>query len=776
MKKFIFTLILSSISLFSFTQNQYISGTVIDVTSKEAMPFCKLTLKQDTIVSAFAVTDMNGYFELPATYGNYDLSIKFIGYITDSLVLEVRDKNIFLGTIKLSPNNSTLNEVEVKGSIRDVNIDKNEYIITDKMRAGTSKAIDLLDKVEGVSYNKYNKTIKVDNEQNVLLLVNGLQKSESFIKNINPKQIAKVEVIRDPSGQYGLEGYTSVINIKLKKNYVGQELMLSPEIIFDPKTKDVTNLVPISGLGLDYNFTRKSLNIYSQFWANNNNLNLKQSLVKTYTDGLKTTQFDKNGAQNLTIQEFSTGGVFGADYQINPKHLVSIEGGYNISPNSILNEQSIIETEFNSNLLSTQNLYSISHTKTKGYNASAFYIGTYTKDKELKITYRNNGNFATTSSELRVDNLLFENETENDDFTNSLNLDWSHSLTKKVSYQLGAGSNLGNKTVKNIKSVSNVLSQFKQSEFRNNAFGYATWKISPKLSLKGGIAVENSIMTSTEQKGNFWIYRPHFDLLYKPMKMINFRLKYRANSNYPTLSQLNPKEIYLDNFSVQKGNPALSPSIIHTYSIKINAIQGLVSAEAYVKNSDNYIAPIGVLRADGIFENSFKNIGGFIQKGIKASLTIPFGESLFWQNSVNIFNSEISYENKTNEFTDWSGESQLIYVNEKHNYFTGILMQKSNIKNINPQGYTQNENDFWAFLIQKSLFKDKGSIMLLYMVPLDFGMDYTLDNSITTSQYSQLSTTNFNLIKNVILLEMNYRFQSGKDIKKVDRKESKGFF
>lgn len=99
-------------------------------------------------------------------------------------------------------------------------------------------------------------------------------------------------------------------------------------------------------------------------------------------------------------------------------------------------------------------------------------------------------------------------------------------------------------------------------------------------------------------------------------------------------------------------------------------------------------------------------------------------------------------------------------------------MQKSNIKNINPQGYTQNENDFWAFLIQKSLFKDKGSIMLLYMMPINLGMDYTLDNSVATEQYTQISTTNFNLI----MLEMNYRFQSGKDIKKVDRKESKGFF
>jgi len=775
MKNLLLTLLVSSASFLSFTQNQYISGTIVDSTTQEVMPFCKLTLKQDTIISAFAVTDMNGYFELPATYGDYSLSIQFIGYITDSMNLNIRAKNVYLGTINLVQSSSTLNSVEVKGSIRDIDIEKNEYIITDEMRAGTNKAIDLLDKVEGVSYNKYNKNIKVDNESNVLLLVNGLQKSEAFIKNINPKQIAKVEVIRDPSGQYGLEGYTSVINIKLKKNYVGQELMVSTETIFDPKTNVIDNLVPISSLGLDYNFTRKSLNIYSQFWGNNTNLNLKQRMLKTYNTGLKTTQFAENDAQNFTIQEFLGGGVFGADYQITPKHLVSVEGGFNFSPNNILSERSIITTELDSTLLFTQNLNSISHTNTKGYNASAFYVGTYSKDKELKLTYKHNGNFTTTKSELKVDHFPFENENKNDDFTNSLNLNWSHSLTKKVSYQLGFGSNIGNKTVTNIKSVSNILSQFNQFEFRNNVFGYGTYKISSKLSLKGGMAVENSMTSSTEQNQNFWIYRPHFDLLYKPHKMVNFRLKYRATSNYPTLEQLNPKEIYLDNFSVQKGNPALRPSKTHNYSIKASALQGLVSAEVYFKNSDDYIAPIGTLRADGIFENNFKNIGGFVQKGIKGSLLIPFGKSLIWQNSVNIFSSEISYENNTNKFTDWSGETQLIYINEKHNFYTGVLMQKSNIKRINPQGYTQNENDFWAFLIQKSLFKDKGSVTLLYLMPINFGVDYTFENSITTQHYSQVSTTNFDIIKNVIMVQMSYRFQRGKDIKKIDRKVSKGF-
>lgn len=775
MKKILLSLLLTSASLFGLSQNHYISGTVKDVNTQETMPFCKLTLKKDTVVSAFAVTDMTGYFELPAQYGNYELTIKFIGYTTDSKTIEVRDKNIFLGTINLTPSSSTLNTVEVKGSVQEVDIEKNEYIITDKMRTGTTKAIDVLDKVEGISYNKFSKTIKVDNEKNVLLLVNGLQKSETFIKNINPKQIAKVEVIRDPSGQYGLDGYTSVINIKLKKNYVGQELMIGSETVFDPKTKLLENITPVTGLGIDYNYTRKSLNIYSQAWSNNSNFNLKKTLTKTYKTGIVSTQLDRNDAQNLVIQEFSAGGVFGADYQINPKHLVSIEGGFSYSPNSINNERSEIVETLKGEELSTSNIFIKNYSASKGYNASAFYIGTYSKTKELRITYKNNGSFSEGNAQIRVNNLLLENQNKNDVFTNNLNLNWSHSINKKISYQAGFGSNINNKTVTNIKAVSTDLTKFTQDEYRNNVFGYGTWKINKKLSVKAGLAFENNFTKSTSQKGNFWINRPHFDLFYKPAKWLNVKLQYRANSNYPTLDQLNPKEIYLDNISVQTGNPNLSPSKIHNYSTKMSVLQGLISVEPYLQNSTNYIAPVGELRADGLYENTFKNLGGFVQKGIKASLTIPFGETIFFQNSVDIFNSEISYDGNTNKFTDWSGESQLVYINEKHNLVTGVLLQKSNIKVITPQGFNKSENDFWAFLIQKSMFKDKGSIMLLYMMPINLGVDYSFGSTIRTNQYTQVGSTNFDLIKNVIMLEMSYRFQRGKDIKKVNRKISKGF-
>ena len=776
MKRFIILFLLSAFSTFSISQSKYISGTIKDSKTKEAMPFCKVILKQDSIVSAFAVTDMKGYFELPSQQGEYKLFIKFIGYQTDSIAIEVEDENIFLGKIELIENSSTLNTVEVKGSIKDFDIDKDEYLLTDKMRSGTAKATDLLDKIDGVSYNRYSKAIKVDNESNVLLLVNGLQKSETFIKNINPKQISKIEVIRDPSGQYGLEGYTSVINIKLKKNYIGQELMISSNTIFDLKTNYSQNLIPMNNLGIDYNYTKKSFNFYTQAWTDYNHFNLTQNTIKEYDNGFSIEQTIPEDTKNFIIKTFSTGILAGADYQITPKHLVSIEADYNVTPETNISNSFLVKNKINNVLINQFNYQSIQSSNSKSFDGSVFYIGTFSKHKKLKIRYNNSNTITSTKSSFIVNNNSFGNINEGTDNTNSLNINWSHNLTKKFSYQLGTGSYVINNKIKNYIGFSSDYNDFKQKNYKNNIFAYATYRFSKTLSTKAGIAVENYISKSNIQTGNFMIYRPHFDLLYKPSKWINFKLKYRASSDYPTLSMLNPKELFIDNLSVQKGNPNLSPSTIHTYSFKTTAIQGLLSAEIYSKQSTNLISSIGNLRTDGIVEYNYENLGGYIKNGLKLNLIIPIGEILFWQNNANIFKSNITYQNNSNTVVDWSGESQLFYVNEKHNFVTGVMMQKSNIKMINPQGYSQGENDFWAFMIQKSFAKEKGSLMFLYMLPINYISDYTQDSQVKTLNYTQHSSTNFDLIKNVFMIEFSYRFQKGKEIKTIDRKKPKGGF
>ena len=93
-------------------------------------------------------------------------------------------------------------------------LDKEVELVTAKMRTGAANTSDVLDRIKGLSYDRYNNSIKVDGDDNVIILVNGLEKNQEYIKNLSPDRIKEVEVIRNPSGRYALEGYSAIINVR----------------------------------------------------------------------------------------------------------------------------------------------------------------------------------------------------------------------------------------------------------------------------------------------------------------------------------------------------------------------------------------------------------------------------------------------------------------------------------------------------------------------------------------------------------------------------------
>jgi hypothetical protein len=158
-----------------------------------------------------------------------------------------------------------------------------------------------------------------------------------------------------------------------------------------------------------------------------------------------------------------------------------------------------------------------------------------------------------------------------------------------------------------------------------------------------------------------------------------------------------------------------------------------------------------------------------VDKGIKFNFGVPLGKNIFWRNSAKIYHSSMTYQNYENDFTDWRGESQLMYIDKESGVWAGLMLQKSNTKIITPQGYRQGNNDFWGIMAQKPFFDKKLSIMMMYMLPIDWITDYSQDTHIETPFYTQHSTIDLNMIKNVFLLKINYRFHRGKEIEKIEK-------
>ena len=304
---------------------------------------------------------------------------------------------------------------------------------------------------------------------------------------------------------------------------------------------------------------------------------------------------------------------------------------------------------------------------------------------------------------------------------------------------------------------------------RHKFYAYYSWNLNKKFGIKLGGAAETSTPEVYDEKINYFIYQPYADIKYKPFKFLDVRLKYRSSSDYPSINQANPFTYVIDQETISKGNPLLSPSVKHKLSVKFNILGGLASIEPYYHFSDNYISQIGALRDDGIFELTYMNAGNYEHKGIKGNFTIPFGKSLFFQTDANFYESQIEYDGKINKINDWKMNSQLIYVNKKYGGVAGIIFQNNLSKYITAQGYNMWNNDFWGVLVQQPFFKKKLNVMLLYMLPIDLATDYYQGSYTETNNYNELKNQDMTILKNILMVRVSFRINKGKSVRKTDK-------
>ena len=773
MKKFLTLLLICLSNSLVFAQAKVeISGQVKDANTKEAMEFCSVSVfnAKDSLITG-SVTDNKGFFTIPLRRGNYHFIIHSIGYVADTIKAVSASENKFLGVYKLKPDDKYLNEVTITASAHENLIDKDVQIVTDKLREGAADTKDVLSKLNGVQYDRYNNSIKVDNNAKVIILVDGLEKDQEYIKNLSPDRLKKIEVIRSPSGRYALEGYSAVINIILKKDYQGTEIFVSERCMADPDAVKKEYIPVQNGVNASVNYVYNKLNVYSTYNNNYNNFNLHSTSIKEYANGLVIEKlFPDINDMNTKVKQMTNNYTLGADYYINPKHTISYEGNLKTQPSannktSEINDVIIRKNEIILSDLSSEGVNI--NSSTSSYN-SLFYVGKV----DEKNVFNSNFTYATYNDKYTntyAENLLYKTIETGKDNKNSTKfyVEYVHTFNDNTNLQVGYG-NTWEKS--NNSFITNTLeSLFTYSDLRHKLYAYYAWQKSKKLSVKFGGAAESSSRNANGQANSYLIYQPYADIMFKPISLINFKLKYRSESNYPNISQTNPFTTIIDQQSVSTGNPYLSPAVLHKVSLETNILDGLITVEPYYHFSNNYIADIGKLRSDSIFEYTYSNIGSYKNYGIETRFTIPFSKSFFLTSDINIFKSSIEYADKMNNLNNWTTSNQLIYQNHKSFTVVGLKYQKNLYKYITAQGYNSGDNDYWITFIQQPFFKKKMTVLLLYFFPINWGVDFNQGSYIKTDNYTETKRNDISFLKNMLMLQVSYRFNKGKTVNKTEK-------
>jgi hypothetical protein len=217
-------------SIVSFSQLNKISGTVKDTIDKMNISNAVTAIlrKSDSVLIKFSRTDVRGNFTLSnVAAGQYIFMIshpRFGDYVED---IEVKDKDISMGAIALTPKSKLLQDIVIRtGSPIKIKGDTVEYTADSFKVTANANVEELLKKMPGIQVDK-NGEIKAMGETVKKVLVDG---EEFFgedpgmaIKNLRADAVNKVQVFDKKSEQAEFTGIddgqkSKTINLQLKEN------------------------------------------------------------------------------------------------------------------------------------------------------------------------------------------------------------------------------------------------------------------------------------------------------------------------------------------------------------------------------------------------------------------------------------------------------------------------------------------------------------------------------------------------------------------------------
>jgi len=229
---------INPISAFAQTGSTDVSGTVLDA---KGSPIPGATIKNQTTAKV-AISDGNGRYRIAAAKGE-TLEYTFIGYTSKSVVVSTETQiNITLAEAA----DKTLNDVVVIGYGTQKRSDVTGSVVSvPKARLSQLPVTNVLQSIEGavagvnvtttssVPGSQPNALIRGQNSitagSGPYVVVDGvpLSKTGGSLNDINPNDIASVEILKDASATaiYGTNGSNGVILITTKRGTTGKPII-----------------------------------------------------------------------------------------------------------------------------------------------------------------------------------------------------------------------------------------------------------------------------------------------------------------------------------------------------------------------------------------------------------------------------------------------------------------------------------------------------------------------------------------------------------------------
>ncbi len=628
-----------------------------------------------------------------------------------------------------------LDEIVVKASTTRHLINGDEYLVTKNMRDRSGNIPELLNLLPGIKLNRLDNSLSVENKNNVILLVNGKRYSMDYIKSINLDKVVKVMIIKNPTGRYISEGYDAIIDLKIR-DYDGLEFSLANFSIINPNNNGREKIMMEQPLA-SFSYSRNNISIFGSGVYGISKWNTPYHNMFNIEN-----VYYMNGSGMEKYKYHGNVGNVGLNYRISNTHELSVELDYRrensysnlcLTNNKTEQKQSVINETINPT-----------------YGSSIFYKGQFGDNvniySELAYNYLTSKctNRLIDDDQFKDDNILINENKHYIKYILESELKTSESLLLKFGYQLG---------LKRYKSNP----EFEYNNTRNKLWIYLTYNPSNIFSTEiGGVVEMEKNSHKNHDSHNYFRILPSLDLNYDPINNIHLHLSYRANGNYPTLAMLNPIHTNLHSGISQRGNPSIKPAISHSITLS-NRFFDMFSVNLQFEYIKNHIAFLATQKSEGvtfIYENT-----NLKKLTIPLNFEYAIGKYFSFNADCAYYGSWGRYINK-NKVDGWWYGANLTYSN--NGYMVDLGYSRSTVKDNLLQGYEQTGIDSWTLTANKQWFGGKLSTMITWFLPTDWGLPKSLKTQITTDYFQEHTIRSFKPYRNAIVINLTYRFNSGK--------------
>ena len=775
MKKYIIWLLLvTSINV----QAQNIKGKVCYEKDKSPVQFATVGLLHmpDSAMITGVITLTDGGYRLEkVTPGNYFIRVSFVGFKTSGKVVTVEAGNneISVDTIFLAEAIASLNEVTVvaeriKGKEM---VDRTVYEIPNLIAKSSSNGYDILKKIPQVNVD-FQNNVTLNGSSNFIIQVDGRQRDKEFLAKLLPSDIQSIEVISNPSGKY--EGnIDGVINIILKKEARygmngNTSLSVKP---FKKPTIQATG-------SLDYAMGK--ITFYVTGFMVSQKLDIFSSNENHFAAIDSTTSMLGNGGIKVTSSAINSG----FDYYLNEKNNLS----FNVSYKPIRQAVDISSETFlykGSNPLNTISSLTNTGVHSDETSVSLFYkklfkkaIQEFTAETSYYIFKSNDGTDFSNNRYVYNSNSLLstyarleENLNERNYF--STKLDYVHPIG--FSAKIETGYQLYYQKMNYVFNVDNLQSTtpFDYEEIRNSIYGGITYNLK-KIGMQALLRIENShIMADSVTKPNYACFLPSANLQYKFSASHNLKLTYNRRINRPGIYDMNPYYKIGQNYNITQGNPNLKPDyrdrlqMTYTWNFGSNYFSPYVYQEYFTDKVGRQllVTPSPVNNALTTISKPFNLLTGYESGGgINAMLWYVNINARIYKGHFNEYVGDFVQIPSVNYFS-YAITSYAFTQLDKKKTTTAFLFLNYNGVNVNAQSKTYSL-PLYGIGIQKQL-KDH-SFGIFYLLPFSGKVQFS--RTVTETPYFNSSNRTKIDIGNYIQFSYSYKFNKGKNVKKLDRK------